>query len=223
MAGKQEEVERGATLGTKAAPPKVTTEVERKWLVHRSAATTAFPPAALLSTRDMEQAYISVEKGGNEVRMRRTSTTWPQYPDQPPETTYVMTVKGNGGLTRQECETPITHVTYTAITRGFARDRVLEKVRKCYKVGDLVAEVDVYGGHLEPLCVVEVEFPDEAAARAWEPCAALKEHGMEVTGDARFKNQNLAQLVAQCGPLACGELGDDVLAIIYTQPKVAST
>ena len=57
--------------------------------------------------------------------------------------------------------------------------RRLEKRRHRVPLGDVVAEVDVYGGALDGLLVVEVEFPSEAAAAAF---VAPPWFGEEVTG-----------------------------------------
>ena len=55
---------------------------------------------------------------------------------------------------------------------------------------DPAIELDVYTGALEGLRVAEVEFPDDAAADAFEPPAWF---GREVTDDARYKNRALAR------------------------------
>jgi CYTH domain-containing protein len=62
--------------------------------------------------------------------------------------------------------------------------------------GGLTAELDVYGGALEGLLTAEIEFPSEAAARAFAPPPWL---GEEVTGDATYANQNLATLSSAPG------------------------
>ena len=55
--------------------------------------------------------------------------------------------------------------------------------------GGLTAEVDDYEGALDGLLTAEVEFPDEAAAHAFDAPAWL---GEDVTGDKRYANRALA-------------------------------
>jgi len=54
----------------------------------------------------------------------------------------------------------------------------------------LTAEVDVYGGELDGLITAEVEFESMGAGEGFEPPGWF---GAEVTDDARFANQSLAQ------------------------------
>ena len=67
--------------------------------------------------------------------------------------------------------------------------RRVVKTRHEVPLGDLVAEVDVYAGDLDGLLTAEVEFPDEAAARAF---VAPEWLGRDVTDDTRYGNRVLA-------------------------------
>ena len=67
--------------------------------------------------------------------------------------------------------------------------RRVVKTRHEVALGDLVAEVDVYEGDLDGLLTAEVEFPDEASARAFVAPAWL---GRDVTDDKRYGNRVLA-------------------------------
>lgn len=102
-----------------------------------------------------------------------------------------MTVKrergGQGANVRDEVEFEISGEVFDqlwALTEG---QRVV-KVRYRVPVGELTAEVDVYGDR--DLRVVEVEFPSEAAAAAFRPPAWF---GEDVTGDPRYSNRLLAR------------------------------
>ena len=67
--------------------------------------------------------------------------------------------------------------------------RRVVKTRHEVPLGDLVAEVDVYAGDLDGLLTAEVEFPDEASARAFVAPGWL---GRDVTDDPRYGNRVLA-------------------------------
>nr|MBA3748918.1 adenylate cyclase [Solirubrobacterales bacterium] len=54
---------------------------------------------------------------------------------------------------------------------------------------DLQVEVDEYADALDGLVVAEVEFPDEEAARRFEPPPWF---GRELTDDWRYANRSLA-------------------------------
>ena len=51
-------------------------------------------------------------------------------------------------------------------------------------------EVDIYEEKLAGLRVAEVEFPDEAAAHAFQPPESF---GREITDDPAYRNQTLAR------------------------------
>jgi adenylate cyclase len=148
------------------------TEIERKWLVRE-------PPADLdrFPSKAIDQGYVAIDADGTEVRIRRADGD------------ATMTIKQGAGRTRAEEEFAIADDRFErlwALTEG----RRLEKRRHLVPGPDnLTFELDRYGGDLEGLVVVEVEFPDERAADSF---AAPPWFGREVTDDARYKNQALA-------------------------------
>lgn len=148
------------------------TEIERKWLVRE-------PPADLdrFPSKAIDQGYVAIDADGTEVRIRRADGD------------ATMTIKQGSGRTRAEEEFAIADDRFErlwALTEG----RRLEKRRYLVQGPDeLTFELDRYGGDLEGLAVVEVEFPDERAADSF---AAPAWFGREVTDDARYKNQALA-------------------------------
>ena len=76
--------------------------------------------------------------------------------------------------------------TLWPLTKG----RRVTKTRHGSRSGrGVVAELDVYGGDLDGLLTVEIEFASLEASEAFEPPAWL---GREVTGDRGFANQTLA-------------------------------
>lgn len=149
-----------------------TVEVERKFLVGE-------PPGELPGARrtEIEQGYLVLGDGGAEARVRRRSGTC------------TLTVKSGSGMSRSETEIELTGEQFQALWPATEGRRV-EKIRHELPLGDgLTAELDVYGGALAGLCVVEVEFPDAPAAAAFEAPAWF---GAEVTDDDRYKNRRLA-------------------------------
>lgn len=149
-------------------------EIERKFLVVAPPPDLGDWPATRL-----EQGYVAITEDA-EVRVRRKG-------DQEGAT---LTIKSAPGLTRVEEELALDAAGYAALwplTEG--RRLVKTRYRREHAPGVLL-ELDVYEGALEGLLTLEVEFADEAAARAFDPPAWA---GPEVTGDRRYANQALAR------------------------------
>jgi adenylate cyclase len=147
-------------------------EVERKFvLAERPAGLDAHP------ARRIEQGYLAIDPAGAEVRVRRKDE----------QTT--LTVKSGLGLVRAEEEIPIDERRFTLLW-PLTEGRQVVKTRYLVALDSgRTAEVDDYAGDLAGLLTAEVEFPDEASARAFRPPAWL---GREVTGDTRYANRTLA-------------------------------
>lgn len=146
------------------------TEVERKFILDSV-------PDALPEGRSLRQGYLA-EEDDVEVRVRIDGES------------AVLTVKAGRGLSRTEVEKALTIAEANSLWPHTAGRRV-EKVRHRMRHGaGLVLEVDLYGGALDGLRVVEVEFPDEQASSAFE---APEWFGRELTGDARWSNAALAR------------------------------
>jgi adenylate cyclase len=144
-------------------------EVERKFLLDSL-------PEGLDAGERIEQGYLAIDPAGSEVRVRRKGAKT------------LMTVKTGTGLVRGEEEFTLDGELFErlwAMTEG----RRVAKTRYLVPVGSDRAEVDVYEGALSGLLTAEVEFPDEAAARAFEPPPWL---GRDVTDDPRYGNRALA-------------------------------
>lgn len=104
---------------------------------------------------------------------------------------YILTVKGEGLMVRDEFELPLTQEQFHRLSQK-TETTFLEKCR--YQIpleNGLLAELDVYKGELEGLLTVEVEFTSEAQAMAFVPPTWF---GREVTMDKRYKNSSLSQL-----------------------------
>jgi len=144
-------------------------EIERKFLVPTL-------PDGLddVPRRTLAQGYLTT--GHVEVRIRRAD-----------DETF-LTIKAGDGLVRAEEEMPIDPERFARLW-PLTEGRRIEKVRHLITHGDRTIELDVYGGAHAGLAVAEVEFPSEAAARAWEGPDWL---GADVTGDPAYRNANLA-------------------------------
>lgn len=163
---------RAGTIADLAAlgdnPPR-TVERERKFLV-------AELPSDTGEGDRIRQGYFAID-GHVAVRVRERSGS-----------ASTMTVKAGSGATRTELEWELVPEVFAALW-PLAEGRCLDKTRYEVRVDGGVAEVDVFGGVLEGLCLVEVEFDTEAEMAAFVPPEWF---GVEVTDDDRFTNAHLA-------------------------------
>jgi CYTH domain-containing protein len=144
-------------------------EVERKFRV-------AEVPDGLGAGAGLRQGYVAID-GDVEVRVRDEDGG------------HTVTVKGGSGLERTEVEVPLDPDRFEELW-ALSGERRIEKIRHRLPLGDgLTAELDLYGGRLDGLAVVEVEFPDRATADGFTPPAWF---GDELTGQAGWSNAALA-------------------------------
>jgi len=150
-------------------------EIERKFLV------AALPPPDELGVGvHLRQGYLA-EEGDVEVRVRIAAT----------EAT--LTVKAGTGLARTEVDVSIPAAQAEdlwAHTVGRRIDKTRYRVALAGPAGP-VAEVDVYGGSLAGMCVVEVEFASAAEGAAFDPPGWF---GRELTGERGWSNAALARV-----------------------------
>ena len=136
--------------------------------------------------RVIEQAYLC---SNPTVRIRKSDET------------YVLTLKdkqGVGGLQAEgagiinrEIEIPLSQEAYEHL-KTKQDGYLIEKRRYLFPLPDgLTAELDIFGGRLEGLCFAEVEFPDIASAKKFQPPAWM---GEEVSDDSRYRNTTLSEL-----------------------------
>jgi adenylate cyclase len=151
-------------------------EIERKFRLD------AVPPTMRFARREaIRQGYLALD-GDTEVRLRITPAG------------AVLAIKSGRGGVRVEEEIPV-HMRQAEALWELTEGRRVQKSRRRVRLAgpagspELVAEVDEYAGALDGLVVVEVEFPDEATARAFEPPAWF---GRELTDDWRYANRSLA-------------------------------
>lgn len=152
----------------------MTIEIERKFLLPEA------PPSGRLGVgAHLRQGYLA-EEDTVELRVRITSTT------------ATLTVKAGTGLSRTEVDVAISLEQAEALWPHTIGRRI-DKTRYRVALGDphgLVAEVDVYAGALDGLCVTEVEFGSEADAAGF---VAPEWFGRELTGEPGWSNAALAR------------------------------
>lgn len=93
-------------------------------------------------------------------------------------------------MVREEYNLPLTKEAYEHL-KAKTDGRLIVKDRYMIPLQDgLTIELDIFGGDLAPLLLAEVEFPDEAAANAFEPPAWFKE---DVTFSSQYHNSTLSK------------------------------
>ena len=98
----------------------------------------------------------------------------------------IVCFKGKGGLVREEIELPVTVEQYQALA-GMLTGPMIQKEQRRYPLpGGLILEVNQVDRDLDTgFFYAEVEFPDEAAARAWVPPENLRNYlSRETTGQS---------------------------------------
>lgn len=154
---------------------EISAEIERKFLVDRD--RIPFSPKLYPHVK-ITQGYISEDPV---VRIRSIASD--------DGAVYVLTVKSNGFLRREEHELPLTYSSFEHL-REKIDGRFIEKDR--YRIpldGGFTAELDLFTGELYPLAYVEVEFPTEEIALSFTPPDWF---GKEVTYEASYTNSALA-------------------------------
>jgi adenylate cyclase len=144
-------------------------ERERKFLVRD------VPPLPSTGST-LRQGYVALD-GGVGVRIRETDRS-----------SWTLTIKSGGGAVRTEVEWSITIEQFEALW-PLTSGRRIEKTRYRLVLGPDVAELDVFGGSLDGLVLVEVEFDDVAELETFTPPDWF---GREVTDEPAYTNAALA-------------------------------
>lgn len=130
----------------------------------------------------LRQGYVVVNSDGAETRIRSFDNE-----------RFELTVKSAGTVQRSEQTIKLPKEMFEVLWSQTVGKRV-EKTRYLIPYGKNTIELDVYEGHLTGLMTAEVEFSGRAEdaqvrAQVFEP---PKWFGRNVSGDRRYKNQNLA-------------------------------
>jgi CYTH domain-containing protein/CHAD domain-containing protein len=148
-----------------------TIERERKWLV-------AGVPAGL-ELRDgvaLRQGYLAID-GTVSARVRDAG-----------DAGCTLTLKIGRGVVRTELEWPVERDVFDQAWPSTDGRRVT-KTRFRHSLDGRTAEIDVFGGALDGLVMVEVEFDDDESMADFVPPAWF---GREVSNDERYTNASLA-------------------------------
>lgn len=154
-------------------------EIERQWLFD----IDKMPERFCFCHKDMEQSYLNLEP---EVRLRKETSKSIFESD----TTYWITIKGNGDLSREEINKQITKEEYEALKRigNITEDKVIKKIHLETYIGKYKLELNIVDKDTEnEFCYGEIEFASEEEALAFEP---LDWFGEEVTYDNSYKMKN---------------------------------
>lgn len=149
----------------------VGTEIERRFLVG------GIPDDARVESESrLDQGYLAID-GPVVVRVRRDPTGW------------ILCVKGGSGLVRTEVERHLQQAEGDELWRLTEGRRIGKRRQKFRLDSGHIAELDTFDENLRGVQIVEVEFPSEGAAMAFDPPAWF---GVEVTDDSRWSNVGLA-------------------------------
>ena len=158
-------------------------EIERQWLFDIDKA----PMHSCFAYKDMEQSYLSLEP---EVRLRKETPNLVFELAFETCTTYWITIKGNGDLSREEINKEITKEEYKALKRigNITEDKVIRKIHWETYIDQYKLELNIVDkGTENEFCYGEIEFGSEEEALAFEP---LDWFGKEVTYDNSYKMKN---------------------------------
>lgn len=147
-------------------------EIERKFLVKKV-------PEDLEKYKksSLEQGYISTSPT---IRIRR-------HDDR-----YILTCKGKGTLSREEFELDITESKFYHL-KTKVEGNWIKKTRYFIPIeNNLTIELDIFDEPFAPLVYAEVEFPDEATAKAFIPPEWF---GEDVTYQTGYSNAALSKKV----------------------------
>ena len=148
-------------------------EIERKFLIPVAPADLESRPC-----EPIDQGYLATSPDGVEVRVRRKGAKC------------FLTVKHGAKISRTEVELPVSDAQFDELW-PLTKGRRVRKTRYALPgPAGLTIELDVYADALTGLRTADVEFPDEAAARAFQPPGFF---GLEISEHPAYRNERLAR------------------------------
>lgn len=147
-------------------------EIERKFLPDPD--KLPFQPEDF-PCRKIEQGYLCTEPV---VRIRRDNDD------------YFLTYKSKGLMVREEYNLPLTREAYVHLKQKIDGRLIVKKRYVIPLENNLALELDIFENDLAPLVIAEIEFPDEASARAYRAPAWL---GEDVTLSPLYHNSTLSR------------------------------
>lgn len=143
-------------------------EIERKFLIKE------LPDLSKYEYHDIEQAYVLTNPV---IRARKKDSS------------YILTVKGQGKMAREEFELPLTEEAFAQL-KSKAEGIVITKRRYLIPYGEYTIELDIFGGSLTGLNMAEVEFESVEAAESFTGPDWFAE---DVTEDTSYHNSNMSR------------------------------
>ncbi len=145
-------------------------EIERKFLLDKI-------PTQLseVDKKIIEQGYISTDPV---IRIRRSNDK------------YILTIKGDGLMAREEFELFISKEQYENLKNKIEHN-LIKKTRYIFKEDGYTYEVDEFDEHLSGLLLAEVEFASMEEAESFTPPDWL---GKDVSGENTYHNSNLCKI-----------------------------
>ena len=144
-------------------------EIERKFLV------TSIPDdLSPYPSRHIKQVYVSTSPV---IRAREKGED------------YILTVKGEGFLQREEFELPLTKEQFKTLSAR-AEGRAIGKTRYLIPYGKYTIELDIFEPPFDPLVLAEVEFSTAEEANNFTPPDWF---GEEVTYDPSYTNAAMSR------------------------------
>ena len=140
-------------------------EIERKYLIK-----TMPDDLEEYTCLHIEQAYLCTDPV---IRIRRENDH------------YYLTCKGQGMLSREECNLPMSAASYYHLLPK-AEGTIIKKDRYVIPIDNgLKIELDIFHGRWDGVVIAEVEFPDLETANSYVPPEWF---GEDVTYDPRYHN-----------------------------------
>ena len=153
----------------KMVKQEVYMEIERKFLVKQLPENLAQYPC-----RHISQAYVCTDPV---IRVRQKDEN------------YILTIKGEGFLQREEFEMPLQKAQYKRLLAK-AEGRSIAKDRYCIPFGKYTIELDIFAPPFDPLVLAEVEFASVEEATAF---VAPDWFGEEVTHENEYTNASISR------------------------------
>lgn len=154
-------------------------EIERKWLLK------SLP----IMTNDCDEIIIIRQFYIGPARYRIRAVI---FGDDQSSTTYQLTIKSDGTLSREEWEVEMPEWAFK-VAENEHRGPEITKTIHLLKWGDIKLEFHEFKGHLNGLILLECEFPSEEKANSFVLPKSITNNydAVEVTEDTRFQNNVL--------------------------------
>ena len=155
-------------------------EIERKFLVKQIPEDLEQYPC-----RRIRQAYVATDPV---IRVRQKDED------------YILTVKGEGFLQREEFELPLSKEQFKRLAAK-SEGQSIAKDRYCIPFGAHTIELDIFAPPFAPLVLAEVEFESIETANAFVPPEWF---GEEVTEENEYTNAAMSRRRMEIPPVAPG-------------------